>query len=60
MQRITTIMLSILGSGTRLCDGLSRRELPRIGGVGGVTLPHFLRQRAEATWLADGSPCVLL
>jgi hypothetical protein len=51
-------MLSIVGSGTPLCDGLSRRELLRIGGVGlgGVTLPQLLRQRAEASARADHTP----
>jgi len=34
----------------RLCDGLSRRELLRIGGIGlgGLTLPDLLRRRAAA------------
>jgi hypothetical protein len=38
-------MLSIRGTGNALCDGLSRRELLRIGalGLGGLTLPGLLR-----------------
>jgi hypothetical protein len=39
-------MLTILGRGTPLCDGLSRRELLRVGGcalLGGLTLPRLLR-----------------
>ncbi|HVX62987.1 MAG TPA: DUF1501 domain-containing protein [Pirellulales bacterium] len=44
-------MLPILGQGHHLCDGLSRRELLRVGGVGlgGLTLARLLQQRAEAT-----------
>src|SRR5688572_17762559 len=50
-------MLSISGNGPRLCDGLSRRELLRIGGVGfgGLGLPTLLRQRAEAGAQSSGS-----
>jgi len=38
-------MLSIHGTSKQLCDGLSRRELLRIGalGLGGLTLPGLLR-----------------
>jgi hypothetical protein len=42
-------MLSILGGKTRLCDGISRRELMRVGALslfGGMTLPRLL-------WAAD-------
>lgn len=48
-------MLSILGRGHLLCDGLSRRELLRVGGVslGGLTLSRLLQRRAEA---AEGQP----
>jgi Protein of unknown function (DUF1501) len=44
-------MLSILGRGTKLCDGITRRELLRVGGLafGGLTLAHVLRMRAQAT-----------
>jgi hypothetical protein len=43
-------MLSILGRGTTLCDGVTRRELLRLGGLafGGLTLADLLRQRALA------------
>ncbi len=43
-------MLSILGTGHRLCDGISRRELLRVGGIGlgGLTLPRLLQLRAMA------------
>ena len=43
-------MLTILGRGTRLCDGVTRRELMRVGGLGfaGLTLADLLRLRAEA------------
>src|SRR5947209_5739410 len=38
-------MLRILGSPRRLCDGWTRREMLRAGGLGllGITLPDFLR-----------------
>ncbi len=44
-------MLSILGGKTKLCDGITRREVMRIGGLslfGGMTLPRLL-EAAEAT-----------
>src|SRR5215207_3013970 len=39
-------MLSVLGRGSLLCDGLSRRELLRVGGLsllGGLAVPGLLR-----------------
>src|SRR5262249_51699354 len=47
-----TAMLHIdVGRGVRHCDGLTRRELLRVGaiGLGGLTLPNLLRQQAVAT-----------
>ncbi len=43
-------MLSILGQATRLCDGITRREMLRAGGLafGGLTLADLLRLRATA------------
>ena len=43
-------MLSILGRGTRLCDGITRREVLRVGGLafGGLTLADVLRARADS------------
>jgi Protein of unknown function (DUF1501) len=43
-------MLSILGRPTRLCDGITRRELLRVGGLAfaGLTLADVLRLRASA------------
>ncbi len=40
-------MLNIHGSGVRLCDGLTRREMLRVGSLGtfGLTLPELLRGR---------------
>jgi hypothetical protein len=40
-------LLSILQQGTRLCDGLSRRELMRVGSLtlGGLSLPQLLQAR---------------
>jgi hypothetical protein len=44
-------MLSILGRGTKLCDGITRREVLRVGGLAffGLTLADVLRLRASTT-----------
>ncbi|MBI2806537.1 MAG: DUF1501 domain-containing protein [Planctomycetes bacterium] len=43
-------MISLGGSRTRLCEGLTRREWLRVGGLStlGLTLPDLLRGRAQA------------
>ncbi len=43
-------MLEILGKRSRLCDGLSRREVLKIGalGLGGLSLPALLRAEQES------------
>jgi hypothetical protein len=45
-------MLSLFGSGARLCDGWNRREVMRIGGLGflgaGLNLTDLLRTTATA------------
>jgi len=43
-------MLSIQGNKYQLCDGLTRRDVLRIGalGLGGLTLPQLLRAEANA------------
>ncbi len=43
-------MLSLLGRGSRLCDGVTRREALRIGGLGFTSLmwSDWLRSRASA------------
>lgn len=43
-------MFSLLGRNVRLCDGLNRREMLRIGGLGftGLTWSDWLRSRAAA------------
>jgi hypothetical protein len=50
-------MLSLLGRGTRLCDGLTRREVLRVGGLAftGLTWSSWLRSRAAAADPAQGS-----
>lgn len=44
-------MLRILGKPTALCDGISRRELLRVGGIGlgGLALPSLLQQQAHSS-----------
>jgi hypothetical protein len=41
-------MLSLFGPGTRLCDGITRRKVLRVGGLGflGLSWPALLRARA--------------
>jgi hypothetical protein len=48
-------MLSIYGDGPRLCDGLTRREWLRLGGLGafGLSLPALLQARAQAARPAE-------
>jgi hypothetical protein len=48
------MMFSLLGPGTRLCDGISRRELLRVGGLSalGLGLPTLL----EASTQTAGPP----
>ncbi len=43
-------MLNILGSSRKLCGGMTRRELLRVGGLGlcGLSLPEILRLQAAA------------
>ena len=43
-------MLRIFGRGTRLCDGITRREVLRVGALafGGLSLADLLRLRADA------------
>jgi hypothetical protein len=44
-------MLSILGNSTPLCDGITRREMLRVGGLAftGLAWPDLLRAHASAT-----------
>lgn len=48
-------MFSLLGTSARLCDGLTRREWLRVGGLGtlGLSLPQLLQAR-------DGAPAGIL
>src|SRR5438105_545810 len=50
-------MFSIHDRPSRLCDGVSRRELLRTGGLGvlGVSLADLLRSRAAASPTASGT-----
>lgn len=62
-------MLRVLGSPTKLCDGLTRREMLRIGGLGafGVGMADVLRLQAQAAQPASlgagfgqAKSCILL
>src|SRR5262249_30566862 len=50
-------MLSIPGRRGRLCDGMTRRELLRVGGAAmlGLALPDFLPLRRYATTTASNA-----
>src|SRR6267154_34832 len=50
------MMLHILGHNSWLCDGLSRREMLRAGGLGtlGLSLPMLLQSRAARGDVAPG------
>ncbi len=60
-------MLRILGSATQLCDGLTRRDFLRVGGLGALSLADLARLRAadnrEATaarGFGRAKSCILL
>jgi hypothetical protein len=50
-------VFSIHNQGARLCDGLTRREWLRVGGLGafGLTLPGLLAARAAPSPLGEGA-----
>src|ERR1700722_13115414 len=50
-------MLAVLGRSVRLCDGITRREVLRVGGLGftGLMWSDWLRARAAAAGKADTS-----
>src|SRR3982751_353162 len=54
-------MLSILGGGSKFCDGVSRRNFLKIGalGLGGLALPQLLRAEANAG-LRKGNKAVIM
>ena len=58
-------MLNIHQGGARLCDGLTRREALRLGGLGvfGLSMPQLLRQsqaRAASAPTARAKSCIVL
>jgi hypothetical protein len=55
-------MLSVLGRGTKLCDGITRRELLRVGGLAfaGLTLADVLRLRAAAPGAGRGKSVIMI
>src|SRR4029450_9416041 len=59
----STAMLSILGHGGRLCDGLTRRELVRVGGLslfGGFSWPRLLRAGATPSARSGKAKSVIM
>ena len=55
-------MLSILGHGKKLCNGITRRELLRVGGLafGGLTLADLLRSRAAGSETARPKSVIMI
>jgi hypothetical protein len=55
-------MLSLRDAGPRLCDGISRREMLRIGGLAalGLSWPQLLRAEAGGATDARAKSCILL
>src|SRR5262245_47282447 len=55
-------MFGLIGDGTRLCDGVTRREFLRVGALGlaGLTLPELLRGRASAEGRGRPKSCIQL
>ncbi len=55
-------MLSILDQGARLCDGLTRREALRVGGLSalGLSWPALLRGRTAAPGRGRAKQCIVL
>ena len=53
-------MWNVFGSHARFCDGLTRREVLRVGGAGafGLTLPELLRSQRTAAATRDASSAV--
>jgi len=51
-----------LGSPTRYCDGLTRRSFLQLGiaGMASVSLPQFLRARAETASAAKKNTSAIL
>src|SRR3954471_8370997 len=54
-------MLSILGGGSKFCDGVSRRNFLKIGalGLGGLALPDLLRAESNVG-LRKGHKAVIM
>jgi hypothetical protein len=55
-------MLHLYGHGARLCDGMTRREFLRVGGLGvtGLSLPALLQSRSAAAAPARAKSCIQL
>lgn len=51
-------MLDVQRDGTTLCDGVTRRDWLRVGGIGigGLTLPQLLRARAQSSQSTRPAP----
>ncbi len=59
-------MLRLLGPGTRLCDGWTRREILRVGGLGlfgsGLSLPELAKAspRSDDSSFGQAKSCIVL
>ena len=56
-------MISILGGSSKLCDGMTRREIMRVGGLSlftGFGLPQFLKATETTPRLTGRAKSVIL
>ena len=53
--KATTGMLRVFSGGARLCDGITRREMLRFGGLGALGL--WGGRCPDLSWAGDGSNC---
>ncbi len=53
-------MFQLVHGSNRSCDGVTRRDVLRVGSLAGLGLPAFLRARAEAATAEPDVSCILI